>query len=112
MKKLTLDETWKLCLSMWRWIAKMKRAGSKRSVKELKGVWCKKHGLWDVDNDCFFCEHVRQEGKRCTINSQTPCPGNKVDRSFVCINTEYNYAQKPIKFYNKLVSLNKKRKAQ
>ena len=107
MKKLTLNETWRLCLSMWRWIAKMKRNGSVCSVLELKEIWLIKHGfgLGDIYLGCFFCE----EGHHADIGRCVNCPGRKVDQTFDCRYFEYNFQDKPIQFYNKLVSLNRKR---
>ncbi len=101
MKKLTLDETWRLCLSMWRWIAKQKKEGVGTNVDNLKHEWLAKHYPRYVQNNCFFCGYAAVFCPKC--------PGRLVDESFLCDNTEYSYFGKPIKFYNKLVSLNRKR---
>ncbi len=103
MKKLTLKETWNLCLSQWRWIAKEVRKSPKNNIDDLKEEWVGKYGFFDIDNNCFFCNYA--EGN-CDL-----CPARKVDKSFDCYTPEYNHKTMPIAFYNKLVSLNKKRLA-
>jgi hypothetical protein len=111
MKKLTLDETWEKCLSMWRWIAKEKREGSRRHTYTLKKVWLKNHGYQanEIDCECFFCHYAWEikKGDCCD------CPPRKLEPDFHCvsINRLYPHWRKnPIAFYNKLVSLNRKRK--
>ena len=99
--KMNLGDTWKNCLSMWRWIAKEVRGGDQRSVCELKTVWLNNHDLDGlVTDDCFFCDY----GKDC----QT-CPGRRVDPKFTCDDISCHWDSHPIAFYNKLVSLNRKR---
>ncbi len=111
MKKLTLDETWRLCLSMWRWIAKVIKAGDERSVMVLKEVWLDNHGFpsdGTICGDCFFCEY--DDNKEKTTTEQCCyCPGRKIDEDFNCCDKEYHYGNKSIAFYNKLVQLNRKR---
>ncbi len=107
MKRLTLDQTWKLCLSMWRWIAKQIREGSEKSVAELKAQWATKHGYEELHNLCFFCAWVKPAGRYCAGD----CPGEKVEKNFDCNNAKYDYEDEPIAFCNKLVSLNRKRLA-
>lgn len=109
-KKLTLNETWRLCLSMWRWIAKQVRMGSETAVVwDLKYKWLNKN--WTKTppkNECFFCEytktHYRKDKASCQI-----CPGALVEKQFRCDNRKYHYKSHPIAFYNKLRSLNRKR---
>ena len=108
MKRLTLDETWKLCLSMWRWIAKMIREGSELFVSELKDQWLRDHGYeHEVWLTCFFCGYIHHPKRTCDTN----CPARMIDRNFNCHNPDYDYQSKPIAFYNKIVSLNRKRLA-
>ena len=107
MKRLTLDQTWKLCLSMWRWIAKQIREGSKERVRNLKRIWVDKHGYTYIMEDCFFCEYTRSHDVMCYPN----CPGKKVDIGFSCTTHDNEWSIKPIAFYNKLVSVNRKRLA-
>ena len=118
MKKLTLDETWRLCLSMWRWIIKKLRINPELDIEELKDEWLEKHyPQIDLMSSCFFCEYdyqrrLKSKAKRfwdCPF-----CPMRIVDKSlkaFCCLNTDFWYEKKPIAFYNKLVSLNRKRLA-
>lgn len=109
MKKLTLDETWRLCLSMWRWIAKQKRNNSRKNVGVLKFLWLREHGYGEanLDCNCFFCEYIEQRRLMC----RNHCPGAKVDKKFKCDNLAYDFDRSPIAFYNKLFSLNRKRLA-
>ena len=104
MKRLNLNETWVLCLKMWKWIAKEVEAGrdSITDVIDLKDEWLTKHGFRDVEENCFFCDYARR--KAGCLQS---CPGKKIDGSFNCDNKEYHYAGEPIAFYKKLVELNK-----
>ncbi len=111
-KKYTLDETWHLCLSMWRWIAEQIKARSKRSVKELKREWLDKEGFgpYEIDDNCFFCDYARyyNDNKTCGCVAGK-CPGKLVNKQFSCTNKTYNYEYMSIAFYKKLVSLNRKR---
>ncbi len=107
-KKLTLNETWEYCLSMWRWIAKQRRARSRSSVPSLKRRWLEYN--WsgkDIDGDCFFCDYGLSHTK--TEDNCDACPAQKIDPEFHCMCIEYDYQDYPIAFYNKLVSLNRKR---
>ncbi len=108
MKKLNLDETWSLCLSMWRWIAKEKRTNKCRSTQWLKSMWIENHGLSDTEilNNCFFCEYKHYRDMACNN-----CPGAKIDKDFRCNVFDYSWNGRSIKFYNKLVQLNKIRLA-
>lgn len=105
-KNFTLEETWRLCLSMWQWIAEQVRGGSEEMVSALKDRWLVKNGfnvdLEEIEHSCFFCEY---DNAGCA-----DCPARKVDPSFSCSKAEYNWHRKPIAFCNKLVSLNRKRK--
>lgn len=106
--RFNLEETWKNCLTMWGWIARRKRAEDERCVEDLKAEWLKKHGFRpegkDLNADCFFCEYIVYHTGDCTL-----CPGCQVDENFFCTNDDYDYGYEPIKFYEKLVELNKKR---
>ena len=117
MKKLTLDETWRLCLSMWRWIAKQKRGGSKRNIDNLKIQWLDIHGYkLNEDNEyiklnCFFCEYDEQQLRKEESANCDCCPGKKIDIEFACTASGYCWSNDSIAFYNMLVSLNRKRLA-
>ena len=108
MKKLTLDETWVLCLKMWRWIAKVKRAGSTSQVAALKRRWLKSHGFKGVsiNHECFFCEYDDQRRGGCKS-----CPAKRVDKNFGCRDEADDCFWNPNGFYNKVNRLNKKRLA-
>lgn len=110
-KELTLDETWKQCLRMWKWIAKRVKAGRKEGVEELKEEWLEKNWTGEpLKNGCFFCEYAQyyntEEKCGCAMYM---CPGRLVNKRFSCCSKTYHYEDHPIAFYNKLVSLNEKR---
>ncbi len=118
MKKLTLDETWRLCLSMWRWVAKQIRGGSRKCIDNLKIQWLEAHRyeLNEEDDEyiklnCFFCEYEEQQLMKGERSSCDYCPGKMIDKSFSCVGSGYSWSGTPIAFYNKLVSLNRKRLA-
>jgi len=108
-KKRTLNQTWTLCLRMWRWIAKVWQTPRYRryDISDLKRIWLKKNGykngLWC---DCFFCDY-KSRGVPCSVG----CPGAMVDRNFRCTRFNYHWIRKPIEFYKELLRLNKIRKA-
>ena len=101
MAKLTLDETWKNCLAMYTWIAEVWKKGD--SIITLKRQWLDKHmpDVW-VQNDCFFCDYAQNRG-----GCGNGCPGKLVDWDFDCCSDFYNYEDKPKKFCEELVRLNK-----
>lgn len=109
-KQLTLNQTWILCLRMWRWIAKQRKEGNERSVPQLKSQWVQDNkytGKNKIQDKCFFCEYANQQGLSTGCQD---CPGSLVDEYFECSNEEYNWYENPEQFYKKLLELNKKRK--
>lgn len=110
---MNLNETWKLCLSMWRWIAKERRKDNTKDVNLLKEEWLQKHGFKEslVKCSCFFCEYsnIHKARVKVTGGGCRTCPGTKVDRAFDCMDFDYHFYNHPIAFYNKLHSLNRKR---
>ncbi len=113
MKRLNLDQTWVLCLKMWKWIAKEVKAGKTRDVDGLKKEWLQKHGFRDIlAHDCFFCQYSNSRTKDMSCRL---CPAKKTagkeyhcndpDALFPCFSTH------PIAFYKKLLALNKIRLA-
>lgn len=107
MKKLTLSETWRLCLKMWRWIAKERKLHPHSDVYRLKEKWMERHNLSGIYANCLFCEYISQRGMGCV-----QCPGARIgDKTFDCYHEDYSFSQKPIEFYEKLVELNKIRLA-
>jgi len=110
-KRLTLNRTWKLCLDgLWKWIAEQKKMGNKDTVYELKRRWFK-NNLPDEDeymmNHCFFCEYDERH-KQNNIPCGH-CPGKLVIKNFNCEDIRYCYSMKPIRFYEKLLWINKRR---
>lgn len=105
---MNLNKTWKLCLSMWRWIAEQCRKYSDVDVRDLKKEWLQKHGFKNdkIGAHCFFCQYNdAHPHKKDNCN----CPARKVDREFNCMDADYDFYHKPIAFYNKLRALNRKR---
>ena len=99
---------------MWKWVAKKYKKGSKIPVVILKREWAQKHGFEkdSICNDCFFCDYGNKHKFRVKVNCSgcSDCPGARVDKTFDCDNSGYAWDKKPIAFYNKLRSLNRKRK--
>jgi len=103
-KKRTLNQTWTLCLRMWKWIASVWETDTYKrfSAHDLKRIWLKNNGFvneWIYSN-CFFCDYTN-DGYGCD-----DCPGLMVDSNFHCSNLVYNYEFKPVAFYKELLRLN------
>ena len=80
-----LDETWRLCLEMWKWIAEEWSTERKKSVIRLKKQWLRKN-KFDRDCiflNCFFCAASEGFCHRC--------PGMIVDPDFSCDNDKYDF---------------------
>jgi len=107
MKKRTLNQTWTLCLRMWRSISKAKMANPRLWVSALKRRWLHDNGFKNLKGDCFFCE-FKKEKRGCF-----GCPGKLVDTDtgFNCCTGSYHYRYKPVAFYKELLRLNRIRKA-
>ena len=111
MKKRTLNQTWTLCLRMWKWVKKVWRTEGYEgmNVHELKRIWLTDNGFADklVYCNCFFCDYKGGCARPCRIR----CPGAMVDREFGCVNSPYHYELNPAGFYKELLRLNRIRKA-
>ena len=107
MKKLTLNQTWTLCLKMWKWIAAEKRKHPRKQTWKSKFKWLRAHGYGteDLEANCFFCEYTDTHGD----NGCAGCPGRKIDKEFHCENESYHWHDESLMFNKKLVSLNRKR---
>lgn len=103
-KERTLNQTWILCLRMWRSIAKAKTANPRKWVSTLKRRWLYDNGFTVLKGDCFFCDNIKEE-PGCV-----ECPGKLVDPSFNCCNLMYHYKRQPVAFYKELLRLNRIRK--
>ena len=102
-----LDKTWKLCKSMWRWIAEHIDE-YEGDVQMAKIAWLGNHGFsgdeWPAEA-CFFCDYAEREEGRCDS-----CPGKFVDPKFDCYNWDYRYTIRPKEFYNKIRRMDYARK--
>ena len=99
---MTLNETWKNCLAMWKWIAEQIQDNPDLDVKDLKMEWLDNNGFGTtIVEDCFFCDYAP--------GNCLHCPGKLIDPSFHCEAEEYHYLESPVAFYEKIVALNKKR---
>lgn len=114
--KRTLDQTWTLCLRMWKHITRRIEdvenpidlpPGYLTEVIFLKEKWLEDNSFGDEDimSDCFFCEHCRNRVGCCL------CPGRLVDPEFDCEHPEHHYRENPREFYRELLRLNRIRKA-
>lgn len=104
MKERTLNQTWTLCLRMWRSISK-KWVKDELNVDFLKKEWLRENKLsvFNTDSNCFFCDYA---GDSCLI-----CPGKLVNLLFSCMNHKYHCEDNPLAFYKELLRLNRIRKA-
>jgi hypothetical protein len=106
MERISLEETWRICLNMWRWIVMQRKRGDRRSVNKLKTEWLEKHSFdIYIEAECFFCAYVSKRNSGCRL-----CPGAKVDGEFRCFNRKYHWVTRPVAFYEKIKELNRKRK--
>ena len=107
-KRRTLNQTWVLCLRMWRWIAKVWQTPRYRryGVVKLKEIWLKESSFRYIRADCFFCDY-----KGSDLRCDKACPGALISFSFSCTDEEYSYEEKPVEFYKELMRLNRIRKA-
>ena len=105
MRKRTLNQTWILCLRMWRWIAKT-WIGDGSNIHELKARWLRENGINenDIYCNCFFCDYAED-------HCLTRCPGKLVDSHFSCGREVYDYESNPVAFYKELLRLNRIRRA-
>lgn len=108
MKKRTLNQTWILCLRMWRSISK--KWNERKSIDRQKKLWLRENGFIsvEIDTGCFFCDYdaEEQKGGGCEM-----CPGRLVDPNFDCDNESYDFKTRPVEFYRELLRLNRIRKA-
>lgn len=106
---MTLNQTWKNCLRMWKWIVKQVKKG-RTNVENLKEEWLEEHEftnpLW---SDCFFCDYDAQHSSG-NDECCSKCPGRLVSKSFNCMESGYDYQDRPEKFYQKLLQLDAKRR--
>lgn len=103
MRRLSIEETWKECLRMWKWISQHCCGDD---VGIFKQKWLDKHGYLKTDSGCFFCAYAKSSGiysNRCLAH----CPARKVDPDFICDDCSYSFLDQPEQFYQKLVELNK-----
>ncbi|KKN77624.1 hypothetical protein LCGC14_0358990 [marine sediment metagenome] len=103
---MNLNDTWKNCLKMWKWIAEQ---SSTRGAIGLKHEWMKANNCDSLINDCHFCQyHNEQGGENSEQGFCLSCPGVLVDPTFDCMSGIYGYGT-PIKFNEKIIALNKQR---
>lgn len=105
----TLAQTWKYCLAMWEWVSDIYIQDRGDSVEDLKEQWCRENRVWfeKTSTYCFFCDYANH---RKDSSCQVSCPGVRVSPRFDCFNPTYSYRDKPVKFYKKLLKMEKKRK--
>ena len=115
MKKLTLNQAWRLCLKQWKWM--IPNLNDDNDIEDLKDEYFDviMAGDNDIpDNNCYFCEYNEQQGGHSGLGESgdcSHCPGVLVNKRFSCGNDTYHFATYPLKFHAKLLELDKKRKA-
>jgi hypothetical protein len=105
---MTLNETWKNCLRMWKWIVEQIDDDTDNLCLTvcLKVDFLNKyHFKKEIKSDCFFCEYDdSRNGDNCN-----KCPGFLVDPTFSCMDPVYGFHRNPQLFYKKLLRLNARR---
>jgi hypothetical protein len=114
-KKLSLEKTWIECLKMWKWIVEQIKKDPNIGVITLKSEWLVKNKYKGLEGNCFFCDYdqstIDSNGGIYNIKICKYCPGRLVNRKFNCEYTSYDWYDKPIAFYKKLLELNRIRKS-
>jgi hypothetical protein len=106
---MTLNQTWKNCLRMWKWIDKTWQLGM--DIEALKEEWLNKYKpQLEIDSNCFFCDYEAQHNTNEILLCCKFCPGKLVSSRFSCMNKTYHYQNHPKKFYKKLLQLDAKRR--
>lgn len=113
-KKLTLSQTWKNCIRMWKQIdVEWRKLEEKpddvyRWIGEQKENWMESHGFYGYTHNCFFCEYSLDSlgTTRCK-----KCPPVKYNPKFQCKNDKYCWYEKPHQFYKEISRLDAKRKS-
>lgn len=113
---MTLNQTWKNCLQMWKWIDEV--WDLEMDVEKLKWQWLKEHGNPKVHFGCFFCEYQEKNDPIGDIRGSLwdkssgcqHCPGVIVDPHFHCENEQCHYLEDPKGFYQILLELDAIRK--
>ena len=96
-KDMMIDEIWKQCIKMWRWIVRQIEAGDERTIHKLKRTWLQEHGFSpSIHGACFFCESCTNCGN---------CPGAIIDECFSCFRDDIAYNLHPKAFLKELFHL-------
>lgn len=105
--KRDLNETWELCMKMWKWIVKV--YDSSVSVNTLKARWMQKHGFEGIECNCFFCdwrEEIVEEFEELQdiLNPcKILCPAKIASNEFTgCCSKKYHYEINPKAFYQEI----------
>lgn len=115
-KYYTVDETWELCLKMWKWISRQCKGKGwrwcKRNVSRLKIEWLLANGFeaGEFSQNCFLCDRTTPRGEFGFDCSK--CPGLKVWPEFDCADSKdypigMFFIRQPREFYAELKRLNK-----
>lgn len=114
MKELTLDQTWVLCLRMWKWISRQCLKKGHEPVWRLKEIWLRQNGYAEcIASNCFFCHWAKNSKRKVNFYLCEKCPGALVDPKFRCSSRlDINYRNKPRAFYKEIFRLNKIREDQ
>ncbi len=106
-EKTELDQCWENQLRLSGHIADSGVLGSR--VLQAKQEWLKSHGFKQpLHNYCFFCQFSVSRKK----DSCSGCPAKLVDADFTCMDSRYDFSDKPKEFCAEIVRLNEKRKEQ
>lgn len=63
-KQLTKQKAIEEHRKMWNWIAEQYENGSMESAYDLKERYCRTHGYYHMEHECFCCEYDKQVGTK------------------------------------------------
>jgi hypothetical protein len=114
-KPKALDSIWEFCLEMWKSVSLVYELGSTTPVSSVKEKWLEMKGFDpdDIVSGCFFCDWAKRKGQSSFFPDRRggckKCPGVKVSEKFACQLKGTTWHKDPVKFYQLLVKLDKKR---
>lgn len=61
-RRLTKQKAIELHRDMWNWIAEQYENDSTEEAYDLKTQYCRQHGFYHLEHECFCCEYDDQAG--------------------------------------------------
>lgn len=111
--KLTKVMAWDWCLKQWD-LCIFLDVESDIDISTAKDAFLKANGINWIENSCFFCEYVKQNGGFDFKNCYKKCPGARIskykpeDGTLWCEQSEQEWCDNPQEFYKYLKKCSKK----